>query len=87
MLEYQKMAVALRTTSDVEARVVAALLDGYSIPCRIQSSLPYSIYPVRFHCLPEAALLVPESQLAEAERLIRSHRGHLRLVYSRRRDG
>ncbi len=86
MLEYHKMAVALRTTSDVEARVVAALLDAYSIRCRINSPLPSSIYPLRFHCLREAALLVPESQLAEAERLISSHRGHLSLVYSRGSD-
>ncbi len=86
MLEYHKMTVALRTTSDVEARVVASLLDGYSIRCRIHSPLPSSIYPLRFHCLREAALLVPESQLAEAKRLISSHRGHLSLVYSRDSD-
>lgn len=86
MLAYQKMAVALRTTSEIEARVVAALLDGYSIRCRIHSSLPSSIYPLRFHGLGEATLLVPETQLAEAERLIGSHRTHLRLVYSRPGD-
>jgi Putative prokaryotic signal transducing protein len=80
------MAVALRTNSEVEARVVAALLDGYSIRCWIHSSLPSSIYPLRFHGLEDAALLVPESQLAEAEHLIGSHRSHLSLVYSRRGD-
>ncbi|MFQ5793027.1 MAG: putative signal transducing protein [Acidobacteriota bacterium] len=80
---YEKMAVALRTASDVEARVVAALLDGYRIPCLITGSLPYSIYPLGFR---DTNLLVPESQLAEAESLIRSHRAQLRLVYSRGRD-
>lgn len=85
MVFYENMAVALRTVSDVEARVVAALLDGYRIRCRILGSLPSSIYPLGFHWLREATLLVPESQLAEAQRLIRSHRGHLTLVYSRER--
>jgi hypothetical protein len=87
VLAYEKMAVALRTVSDVEARVVAALLEGYRIRCRIRGALPSSIYPMGFHWLEEAALLVPESQLVEAERLIRSHRGHLTLVYSRGSDG
>lgn len=77
------MAVALRTGSDVEARVVASLLHGYDIRCVIRGSLSSSIYPLGYH---EADLLVPESQLAEAERLIRTHRAHLRLVYSRGRE-
>ena len=87
MLAYQKMAVVLQTVSDVDARVVAALLAAYRIRCRIHGSLPSSIYPLGFHWLREASLLVPESQLAEAERLISSHRGHLTLVHSRGSDG
>lgn len=80
MLDYEKMVVALRTVRPAEARVVAALLDGYRIRSLIRASSPTSIYPLGFH---DSTLLVPESQLEEAERLIRSHRAHLRLVYSR----
>ncbi len=83
MLAYEKLAVALRTVRPREASVVAALLAGYSIRSLIQGSLPFSILPLGFH---DTTLLVPESQLAEAEKLIHSHRSHLRLVYSRRRE-
>jgi hypothetical protein len=79
----EKLAVALARVSDAEARVVATLLEGFSIRCWIRSPLPAAIFPLPV--LP-ATLLVPESRLAEAEKLIRTYLWQPRLVYSRGRE-
>lgn len=83
MQVYERMAVALSRVSDVEARVVATLLEGFSIRCMIKNPLPHSLYPLPFQ---EATLLVPESRLSEASELIESFLWHPRLVYSKDRE-
>jgi len=79
----EKLAVALARVSDAEARVVATLLEGFSIRCWIRRPLPATLFPLP---VMPATLLVPESCLAEAETLIRTHLWQPRLIYSRGRE-
>jgi ribonuclease III len=66
--------IVFRTHSDVEARVVAGLLEAHGIPFIRSSDVPQSVFPFRLRGLAQVRLAVPPDLEGEAARLIESHR-------------
>ena len=66
--------IVFRTHSDVEARVVAGLLEAHGIPLVRSSNVTHSVFPFRVHGLAEVRIAVPPDLADEARHLIDSHR-------------
>jgi ribonuclease III len=66
--------VVFRTHSDVEARIVAGLLDAHGIPLVRTSDMPHGVFPFRLQGLAQVRLSVPPELAEDARHLIESHR-------------
>ena len=66
--------VIFRTHSEIEARVVAALLESHGIALVRLAGAPQSIFPFNAEGLAEVRIAVPPDQAAEATRLIAEHK-------------
>ncbi len=66
--------VIFHTTSDIEARVVSALLDSRGIVSFRASGNPQAILPMTVNSLGEIRIAVPSELAEEARALIESHR-------------
>jgi ribonuclease III len=69
-----ELVVIFRTQSDVEARVVSALLDAHGIRVMLSSDVPHSVFPLTINGLGEVRLSVMDSDAEEASRIIQEHR-------------
>lgn len=66
--------VVFRTPSEIEARVVTALLDSRGIHARPSTGTPPDILPMAVNPLGSWAIVVHEEEAEEARRVIESHR-------------
>mgnify|MGYP006170907583 CR=1 FL=1 len=78
--------VVFRTSSDIEASVVTALLDSHGIRSLRVSGNPQAILPMVVNALGEIRLAVRPDQAEEAVRVIESHRGEVGERVVRLRD-
>jgi len=62
--------IVFRTHSDVEANVVAGLLDAHGIETNLSSDVPHSIFPLTVNGLGEVRVTVSADQAGAAARLI-----------------
>src|SRR6266508_2010951 len=74
------------TTSDIEARVVTALLDSHGIASFRISGNPQAIWPMTVNSMGQIRIAVPESAADEARRIIDSHREDVGTKVVRLRD-
>lgn len=66
--------IVFQTSSEVEARVVAGLLEAHGIPHVRSSHATQSVFPFRVHGLAQVRIAVPQDLADDAEHLIHSHR-------------
>lgn len=66
--------VVFRTSSEIEARVVLALLESQGIHAFRSTGNPPAILPMAVNALGECRIAVPEDEAEEARRIIDSHR-------------
>ncbi len=78
--------VVFRTSSDIEASVVTALLESHGIQSLRMSGNPQAILPMAVNALGEIRLAVRPDQADEARRVIESHRGEVGERVVRLRD-
>ena len=78
--------VIFRTSSDIEASVVTALLESHGIRSLRMSGNPQAILPMAVNALGEIRLAVRPEQADEARRVIDSHRGEVGERVVRLRD-
>lgn len=62
--------VILRTFSDIEASLVAGLLNAHGIAASLASDIPHSVFPLTVNGLGEVRVSVPSDQADDARRLI-----------------
>jgi len=68
------LVVIFRTHSDVEASIVAGLLDANGVMSIVSSAVPHSVFPLTVDGLGEVRISVREDEAEEATRIIESHR-------------
>ncbi len=78
--------VVFRTSSDIEASVVTALLESHGIRSLRMSGNPQAILPMAVNALGEIRLAVRPDQADEARSVIESHRGEVGERVVRLRD-
>jgi ribonuclease-3 len=78
--------IVFRTSSDIEASVVTALLDSHGIQTLRVSGNPQAILPMAVNALGEIRLAVRRDQAEEAARVIASHRAEVGERVVRLRD-
>ena len=79
-------AIVFTTTSDIEARVVMALLDSHGIGSYRVSGNPHDIWPMAVNPLGEIRIAVPAEEADAARRIIDSHREDVGSKIVRLRD-
>ena len=78
--------VVFRTTSNIEASVVMALLESQGIENLRVSGNPQAILPMTVNSLGEIRIAVPEESAADARRIIEAHREEVGSRVVRLRD-
>jgi ribonuclease-3 len=78
--------VVFTTTSDIEASVVAALLDSQGIVCFRISGNPQALWPMAVNPLGDIRIAVSQDVAEEARRIIASHREDVGTRVVRLRD-
>src|SRR3990172_217480 len=78
--------VVFTTSSDIEARVVMALLDSHGIPSFRISGNPQEIWPMALNPLGDTRVAVAADAADEARRIIESHREDVGTRVVRLRD-
>jgi ribonuclease-3 len=78
--------VIFRTSSEIEASVVTALLESHGIHCIRASGNPQTILPMAVNALGEIRIAVHTSEADEATRVIESHRDEVGSRVVRLRD-
>jgi ribonuclease-3 len=78
--------VVFRTSSDIEASVVVALLESHGIHTLRVSGNPQAILPMAVNALGEIRVAVPEESADDARRIIESHRDEVGSRVVRLRD-
>jgi ribonuclease-3 len=78
--------VVFRTSSDIEASVVVALLESHGIHTLRVSGNPQAILPMAVNALGEIRIAVPEDIAEDARRIIDSHRDEVGSRVVRLRD-
>ena len=78
--------VIFRTSSEIEASVVTALLESHGIHCIRASGNPQTILPMAVNALGEIRIAVHTSDADEATRVIESHRDEVGSRVVRLRD-
>jgi ribonuclease III len=78
--------VVFRTSSDIEASVVVALLESHGIHTLRVSGNPQAILPMAVNALGEIRIAVPEDSAEDARRIIESHRDEVGNRVVRLRD-
>jgi ribonuclease-3 len=68
------LTVVFRTHSDIEAKVVQALLDSHGIESLRTSGPPAGVFPFRLNPMGETRVSVREGEAEDAVRIIESHR-------------
>ena len=66
--------IIFRTPSEIEASVVAGLLESHGIPLVRSAEGPPSVFPVSIEGIREVRIAVPPGEADEALRLIQTHR-------------
>jgi hypothetical protein len=66
--------VVFRSSGDVEAEIVRALLDSYDIPCSLNSDITHLAYPFTVDGLGEVRISVPAPLAEDARAIIEAHR-------------
>ena len=72
-----ELVTIFRTRSDVEARIVRALLESQGVPSAVGSQTPPSVFPMAVNTLGEIAISVHPQDAEEAARIIETHRTEL----------
>jgi len=73
-------AVVLRTHSDIEASIVAGLLEAHGIPANLSSDVPHTVFPLSVNGLGEVRVSVPGDQAEAAARILSDYqRGDARV--------
>jgi hypothetical protein len=78
--------VVFRTSSDIEAAVVVALLESHGIHTLRVSGNPQAILPMAVNALGEVRIAVHEESAEDAQRIIESHRDEVGSRVVRLRD-
>jgi ribonuclease-3 len=78
--------VVFRTSSDIEASVVVALLEAHGIHTLRVSGNPQAILPMAVNAFGEIRIAVPEDSAEDAHRIIESHRDEVGSRVVRLRD-
>jgi ribonuclease III len=78
--------VVFRTSSDIEASVVVALLESHGVHTLRVSGNPQAILPMAVNSLGEIRIAVPEDSAEDARRIIDSHRDEVGSRVVRLRD-
>ena len=78
--------VVFRTSSDIEASVVMALLESHGLHTLRVSGNPQAILPMAVNSLGEIRIAVPEDSAEDARRIIDSHRDEVGSRVVRLRD-
>ena len=68
--KHKKMVEVYRAASDAEARIIKGLLEGYGIPCILQSNAAPSVHAFAVDGMGEVKVMVWEEVVAEARELI-----------------
>ena len=66
----QKLVEVYRARSEAEALVIKSLLEGYDIPCLLQSNAAPSVHMFTMNGMAEVKVMVLESRAEEARELI-----------------
>jgi ribonuclease-3 len=72
-----ELVVIFRTHSNVEASVVAALLEAHHVPAITTSAVPKSVFPLNVTDLAEVRISVNAAHAEEARSIIDSHRSEV----------
>ncbi len=67
-------AIVFRTCSDIEASIVAGLLEAHGIMANLASDVPHAVFPLSVNGLGEVRVSVPGDQAEEATRLLADYR-------------
>ena len=70
MTKHEKIVEVYQAMGELEAQVIKGLLESYGIPCLLKSNAAHSVHVFTVDGLGEVEVMVRESMVEEARRLI-----------------
>ena len=70
MTKHEKIVEVYQAMGELEAQVIKGLLESYGIPCLLKSNAAHSVHVFTVDGLGEVEVMVRESMVEEARKLI-----------------